>query len=88
MSALWEWITCGKNMAIETGTWRKMSPREWIYITSAAAQLHIKFNDRDNVKVAHITTAGHWYVTKTCLDELVDALTHLREEVYGKRNLP
>jgi hypothetical protein len=71
-------------MATETGTWRKMSPREWIYITSASAQLHIKFNG----KVAHITTEGHWYVTKTCLDELVDALTHLREEVYGKRNLP
>lgn len=72
-------------MAIKTGAWEKINPQEWVYVTSAAARLLIKISDRGN---ASISTEGTWCVTKACLDELVDALTHVREEVYGKQNLP
>jgi hypothetical protein len=70
-------------MEAKPGQWNKEDANTWEYLTSNYARLNVRFYD--DVGAPEITTNGTWYFNKMSLDELIDALTYVREEVYGKR---
>jgi hypothetical protein len=70
-------------MEEKTGQWNKIDANTWEYITTSYARLSVKF--RSVSTSPEITTDGTWLFNRHSLDELIDALTYVREEVYGKR---
>jgi hypothetical protein len=69
-------------MADIPGQWNKKSDEKWKYLCTNWASLQVEFDAHKGVS---IETNGRWWVSKTAIDELVDALSHIRTEVYGPR---
>jgi len=70
-------------MEEKTGQWNKKDADTWEYLTTNYARLSVKFSNFSTSP--EITTDGAWLFNQHSLDELIDALTHVREAVYGKR---
>jgi hypothetical protein len=68
---------------MKTRQWNKLSETEWQYATTGYGQIKVYFEGKGTTP--RITTDGPWYFSQDCPDELINALTYVREEVYGKR---
>jgi hypothetical protein len=70
-------------MEEKTGQWNKKDVNTWEYLTANYARLCVKFSHLSTSP--EITTDGTWLFNQHSLDELINALTYVREAVYGKR---